>query len=270
MTEPAIERFLEEQFASLAEAAPSAYADSVHEGALTLISALGDLDLLSHEESERWTARLARASEDPLDRPLAAPNLRREANEYIERCLAEIEPEDADSSNDRWRVYGALEAFVEAGLLNAHQFERRQRQLWSQEAAPSDREEPLEAVSRFDMTHLMRIVPGPDERAGGLRVTVAELYADGVSIQWHRALGDGARRPWGRRRSPNMSLRADPPVRIADELGTAYRCAGGGSSRGSKRGEGELGRTDFVPAVPEQVRELLIQIGAETLAVPLH
>jgi len=269
LTEPAIECFLEEQFASLAEAAPSAYAESAHESALTLISALVDLDLLSPEESERWTARLARASQDPLDRPLAAPDLRRQANEYIDRCLAEIAPGGGEGSNDHWRVYGALEAFVEVGLLTGHDFEQWQRQLWQRDAV-SDSEESLDAASRFDMTHLMLVVPGPDERVGGLRVTVVELYGDGVSVQWHRAPGGNARRHWRRARRQKLSLLDDPPMRPIDELGTAYRWAGGGSSHGSKRGEGEVGRTDFVPTVPEQVRQLLIQIGAETLAVPLY
>lgn len=72
----------------------------------------------------------------------------------------------------------------------------------------------------------------------------------------------------GRRRQ-KLSLRDDPPIRLADELGIAYLWAGGGSSHGSRRGEGELGRTDFVPAVPEPVRRLHVEIGAQTLAVLL-
>jgi hypothetical protein len=56
---------------------------------------------------------------------------------------------------------------------------------------------------------------------------------------------------------------------LADERGTAYRWAGGGSSGGAKRGEGELGRTDFVRRVPEHLRRLLIEIEGQTLAVPL-
>ncbi len=268
MTDRTIERFLEEQFASLAEAAPSAYAESAHESALTLISGLVDLDLLSPQESEQWIARLARASEDPLDRPLAAPDLRREANEYIERCFSEIESE-GDSSNGRWRVYGALQAFVEIGLLSGHDFERWQGRLWQREAAVSDGEDVFDVTSRFEMTQLMRVVPGPDERVGGFRVTVVELYGDGVSLQWHRAPGEHAARRWRRRRDQKLSLPGDPPVRLSDERGTAYRWVGGGSGGGSKRGEGELGRTDFVPAVTEHVRRLLIEIDGQTLAVPL-
>lgn len=268
MTDPAIVRFVEEQFASLAETEPSAHADSAREGALTLISALVDLDLLSPEERDRWTARLARASEDPLDRPLAGSDLRRQANEYIEQCLAGGAPGGGEDSNGQWRAYGALQAFVEVGLLTGHDFERWQRQLWQRDVV-SDDEELLDAASRFDMTHLMRVVPGTDERVGGVRVTVVESYGGGVSVQWHQAPGEHALRHWVRGRRQKLSLSDDPPMRLTDELGTAYRWAGGGSSHGSKRGEGELGRTDFVPAVPEQVRRLLIQIGAETLAVPL-
>jgi hypothetical protein len=269
LTEPAIECFLEEQFASLAEAAPSAYAESAYESALTLIAALVDLDLLSPEDSEEWIARLARALPDPLDRPLATPQLRRQANEYIDRCLAEIAPGDGEGSNDHWRVYGALEAFVEVGLLTGHDFEQWQRQLWQRDAI-SDSEESLDVASRFDMTHLMLVVPGPDERVGGLRVTVVELYRDGVSVQWHRAPGGNPRRHRRRARRQKLSLLDDPPMRVIDQFGTAYRWAGGGSSHGSKRGEGELGRTDFVPTVPEQMRQLLIQIGAEALVVSLY
>jgi len=269
VTDPAIERFIEEQYASLAETEPGAYAESTREGALTLISVLVELDLLSPEEIDRWAARLARASEDPLDRPLAAPDVRRQANEYIERCLAELAPGSGEGSNDHWRVYGALEAFVEVGLLTGRDFEYWQRQLWQRDAV-SDSEESLDAASRLDMTHLMRVVPGPDERVGGLRVTVVELYSDGVSVQWHRAPGEHVGRHWRRARRQKLILLDDPPMRLIDELATAYRWAGGGSGGGSKSREGALGHADFVPAVPEQVRRLLIEIDGQTLAVPLN
>jgi hypothetical protein len=235
-----------------------------------LLTALVELDLLSQEESERWMDRLVRASEDPLNRPLAAPDLRRQANEYIERRLAEMEPEGDESRNGRWGVYGALEVFVEIGLLSGSDFERWQRQLWRAEAAVSDGEESLDVAAHFDMTHLMGVVPGPDERVGGLQVTVVELYGDGVSVQWHRAPGGHAVQRLCRVRRETVDLLHDPPLRLADELATAYRWAGGGSSHGSKRREGELGRTDFVPAVPEHVRRLLIEIDGQTLAVPLY
>jgi hypothetical protein len=269
MTEPAVERFLEEQFASLAEAASSSYAESAHESAVTLISGLVDLDLLSAEEFERWTARLARASEDPLDRPLAAPDLRQGASGYVERCVTKIESEGEGSPDGRWRIYGALQAFVEIGLLSGHEFERWQGQLWQREATVSDGEGLFDVSPSFEMTHLMRVVRGPDQRVGGFRVTVVELYGDGVSIQWHRAPGEHAAWRWRRARREKLNLLHDPPLRLADERDTAYRWAGGGSSGGAKRGEGELGRTDFVPRVPEHVGRLLIEIEGQTLAVPL-
>ena len=273
MTDPAVERFLEEQYASLADATPSAYADGAHESALTLISALVDLNLLRPGDGEEWNARFARASEDPLERPLAPPDLRRKAHEYLKRCLAEIAAEGEQGSTRHWHVYGALEAFVEVGLLSGQDFERWQGRLWYREPVESGGHDSADAASRFDMTHLLRVVPGPDERVGGIGVTAVALYADGVAVQWHRAPDVHTRQVWRAlsprgARSRNLSL-DDPPVRLADELGTAYVCRGSGSTNGSMRRHGELGHTDFVPAVPTQVRQLRVEIGDQTLEIPL-
>jgi hypothetical protein len=266
VTEPAVERYLEDRFATLAETESGLHATSAHDGAATLVSALSDLELLASDEKDRWLARLERASEDPLDRPLAPADLRRKASEYIERAFANVAAEEHGAASAEWRLYGALTAFVDVGLLTGRDFELWRGRLWNRDEEPNT----ADAGPHSAQTHLLMTVPGPEGGISGLRVTVVEFYADGVSLQWHLAPG--------RRGRPFLSMRGsrqrspfpeDPLVHLADDAGTTYVWQGGGSAHGSQRKAGVLGHTDFAPAVPKQASGLRISSGDEAVEVSL-
>jgi len=233
VTELAVERYLEDRFATLADTESGLHATSADDGAATLVAALSDLELLSSDEKDRWLARLERASEDPLDRPLAPTDPRRKASEYIERSFADLSAEDSDAASAQWRLNGALTAFVDVGLLTGRNFELWHGRLWNR----NEESNTADAGPHSEHTHLLRTVLGPEGRISGLRVTVVELYEDGVSLQWHLAPRRGGR--------PFLSMRGsswqrspfpeDPPVHLADDAGTTYVWQGGGSAHGSPR-----------------------------------
>ena len=267
MTELAVERYLEDRFATLADTESGLPATSAHDGAATLIAALSDLELLSSDEKDLWLARLERASEDPLDRSLAPTDLCRKAREYIKRAFTKVAAEDGAPSAE-WRLYGALTAFVDVRLLTGRDFELWRGRLWNRD----EEWDAADGAPHSKQTHLLRTVPGPQGRISGLRVTVVELYEDGVSLQWHLAPGRRGRprlsvRGGSRQRSP---FPEDPPVHLADDAGTTYVWQGGGSAHGSSpRKAGVLGHTDFAPAAPKEASALRISSGDEAVEVSL-
>jgi hypothetical protein len=53
---------------------------------------------------------------------------------------------------------------------------------------------------------------------------------------------------------------------LSDDIGTTYSSCGGGCHGGSQE---KIGRTDFVPAVPEEATALIVHWGDLKFPVPL-
>ncbi len=120
----------------------------------------------------------------------------------------------------------------------------------------------------------MRVVAGPPERIGGLRVTVIELFEDAVSVHWHfdsrvamgprgEALAEElewepspfAIRP--PRTSDLVDRMATPLVALQDEAGTEYS---GFRCEEVRDSPDVIGRSGFVPGPPETARGLAVVI----------
>ena len=158
-----------------------------------------------------------------------------------------------------WRLYGVLTAFVHVRLLTGRDFELWRGIFWNRD----EEWDAADGAPYSKQTHLLRTVPGPQGRISGLRVTVVELYGDGVSLQWHLAPG--------RRGRPRLSVRAAlGSGRLSLRIrGSTWRTTRARHTSGKAavlltappaEGGPRLGHTDFAPAAPKEASALRISL----------
>lgn len=229
------------------------------EGALEALLAIG---ALSSDEAELWRNRFRDAAAGSPDEPLD-DSVRERAHAYVARLLAAVPPGRDTGVETSRELRDVLNALHHVGVFSERELRGWFGRLGERLGRP---EAPLEedAEPRCRLRELRRVVVGPPERRGGVRVIGFELYDDGVVIRWHLARlppndegrvadlpdevegGESARRP----RAPSFSLH--------DDCGTPYRghSGGAGSARSSPGARVSSGHRIFTPAAPEAARRL--------------
>ena len=162
-----------------------------------------------------------------------------------------------------WPLQNLLNDFHHIGLLSEREmdrlFDRLGERLDAGEARLEDEPEP-ECLC----ADLRRVVLGPPERHGGVRVTSVELYEDGVAIRWHMvrlAPGESGAVPSlpDEVEGVDAARRAQEPYfSVYDDIGTRYRFQSGGGGGGNGRFSDRVrkGTQTFTPAVPAQASTL--------------
>ena len=231
------------------------------------------IGLLDADEAAQWRARFRRAqSLEPIRDDL----VHAQAEAYLQGELDKLR-RGAEAEFERFDQ--AVDVFAELGILTV-----RERIAWYKRGAEWD---PLaddddddeddgdgsraEAALAFSGSEIARVLPGPDRRATGLRITAVVLFEDGVRFEWH-LVGDLATD--GHREGVSAAWEDAPyatgePLEVTDDLGTTYNPAGAGRTWGDGQPPVAFGDTTFVPAVPPQAQRLTIKVHHETLDVPL-
>jgi hypothetical protein len=256
----------------LLEAGPPGWGDE-SDPALDALLALG---ALSADEAAAWRARFQRAESPPEE---VSPGVQARAAAYLDA----LEPED--------RFDAALVAFAGSGLIAQEEAERR-RGLMPQpdepDAPPGSELDRIRRAMKFDDSELIRALVGPERAVAGLRVTVVELFAGGVVVNWHFSATEGetpeADGLWRRLSHDDWSdqdeasdddqtdeqwLGVEAVLSLADDVGTDYvpaMSSHGGAVGGIRTSSGHIG---FAPAVPAGTAHLDVLVEGESLRVEL-
>ena len=116
---------------------------------------------------------------------------------------------------------------------------------------------------RFTQAELRAVVPGPAVRQGPLRITTAELYADGVLLRWHEAGGSLALVPQAERAGRRDARRRH--VSLSDDLGTPYLHLHTSEAHSQAA---VLWTAWFATPMPAAARELRAEIRSELFVLP--
>ena len=171
-------------------------------------------------------------------------------------------PEYKDAVSRFGQLYSACEACRALPTEELSEWSRRLLEADDGRAWHLERER---RQKRFTLTELRAVIPGPPARRGQLRITTAELYADGVVLRWHEAGGSlaggraeerGARRREAGRRS----------VSLSDDLGTRYLHFHTSEAHSHAA---VLWTAEFATPVPGSVRELIAEIRDERFVMAL-
>ena len=242
-------------FASEGESDPFAPAD----GALDALVAIG---VVSDQEARRWRTRF-RETMSGVPEAAVDQEVRERAHAYVGELLAQV---------PAGRTAG-LEASIEfEDVLNALRhvdiFSEGELRMWFDrlgerrgriEAPAAGEREP-----RFMLSELRRVVVGPPERRGGVRVLGFEVYDDGVVLRWHLARlppdAEGHVPPLPDEVEGEEAARRarEPSFALHDDLGTAYRFRSGGAGSAGSAFEPRVstGHAAFTPTVAAQARRL--------------
>ena len=227
---------------------PGPYQDAALGFARHALAAFEEIGLVSREEAVAWDGRLARAAEDPIDRPALPPEERAAAHRYLEGLVADAQQDVTAPA----RIDSAIRALVEAGALSGGEASH-----WRERAFPPPPDAPV--LPHSEKTHMVRVVRGPEERVDGLQVTLIELYADGITVNWHERparLSEPAMRRIRSLLDQETPDLADPS--LVDDVGTAYALSGGSAGHGSGD-RATIGHTDFAPAPPPAARSFVFE-----------
>ncbi len=234
---------------------PFAWAD----GALDALVAIG---VVSEEEAGRWRARFRETMRGVPDAAVDQ-QVRERAHAYVGELLARI-PRD--------RKAGLEASFEFEDVLNALRhieiFSDGELRVWFDRL--NERLGRVQGPTRGDgerqctLSELRRVVVGPPERRGGIRVVGFEMYDDGVVLRWHLvrlapdAQGHVPPLPDEVEGEEAARRAREPSFALNDDLGTAYRFHSGGAGRaGSAFGPSvSTGHALFTPSVPPQARTL--------------
>ena len=257
-----IERLLAERHRGVAIGLGGA--DDV-EAAHDLLNVLDAGRALAGTEVEAWRRRFERVALGPWGVPVREPAVRARARRHLERLAAAVEAERDPERQHAARLVasGVPRGLAATGVLSERDADAFHDRLYGSPRAGTgpDEHEPGVRPGADAFVDLVRVLPGPDVRRAGFRVTFVELFAGGVQLAWqHVAEGRGQPR-WQRRGSDTARLFA-----LGDDLGTPYESAGGGWSGGGEVTTGEAG---FTPAPPPEARMLTVTVEGGTLEVGL-
>lgn len=234
------------------------------EGRLLALERVG---AITPQESERWRRELdeAAAWREPPRGPVPA-SVRAAADEHLLGLVERLSPDDDSASP---ACFSAVWAYQRTGVLDDAAAlawrERIREQLGLEPECPP-------VCSRRD---LLRVVRGPVVRRDGLRITTAELYADGVVLYWHHVLVLDRGPATPRRLHDGELSRAGDyddtlfPT-LSDDRGTRY-LGGGGPTLGIRSAGHEVlfGVSSFTPAVPAEASRLTVPLPGGDLDVEL-
>jgi hypothetical protein len=242
---------------------------------LASVDALETLGLFSQAEAATWRARFERArARSSAHKTFADGSTRERARAYLERELKQLNSSGDEACFERF--WSAVEAFEEVGVFSA-----RERAAWYDRGAEFDpliEEEEAEldpdrarlALS-FSGRDIVRVIPGPEERASGLRVTAVVLFEDGLRFEWHMTgeLAAAGHEPNILEAWEDAPFSTGDPISLTDDVGTTYAAAGDGRSWGAGENPPAFGYTNFAPAVPATATVLHVDIAGGGITVPL-
>ncbi len=241
---------------------PGPYQDAALRFAQHTLAAFREIGLLSDADADSWDSRLARAAEDPIDRPRQSAEAGAAAHRYLERLVADLAADPEHDLMAHARIDGGIRALAEVGALS-----EREAADWRERAFP-----PPPDVARLppcEKTHVSHVVQGTGEPIDGLLVTLVELYADGVTVNWHEQparLGERAMRRVRDLLGEDSADLAQPSLN--DDVGTSYAFCGGSAGHGTGR-RAAIGHSDFAPAPPLGARALIFESLGRQIRVAL-
>jgi hypothetical protein len=255
---------------------------------LPLFVAIG---ALSDDEATEWRERFtlaAQAFRTP-DSEVVDEDQRTRARELLHEALADYEASRADSDRRPfWRFPAVLRALKAVGAVSGDEAsewdrsfhdvldrkskpKREARQRAERQAQPESRPE----LPRYEAAELSRVVVGPPQRLGGVRVTCAELYQDCVIVRWHRVLtadeiSRGEKACAGQPTSEELSAHFGAVLSLEDDLDTDYapgsrphQITGNNGPSENDKPVSVWGRSVFVPAVPQRIERLTALRGPD-------
>ncbi len=237
---------------------------------------------LTAQQAGAWRERFARAARalELPDADVATGAVRARAEALLDEHIAAIEAGGPAASG---RLYSALSALHHVGVISSERYDAYRARAWTARG-PRPQAPPPPSRPSFDATVLQRVVEGPVARLSAVRLICAELYADCVTLRWHRLLTpeqtaardefnpfanfpDGLLEQ-GRRWGADFELR--------DDRGTRYERVAGDSAmtheytrRRDGRSTPVWGYATFVPQVPEETLRLQATNGSDRFAVKL-
>ncbi len=159
-------------------------------------------------------------------------------------------------------VYLACEA---CGALAAQELSEWRERLREVDAGRTWSLERERRQARCTLAELVAVVAGGATRDGRLRVTTAELYADGVVLRWHeRAAGSEKRPAIDPFRAQEGGRRY---VSLSDDLGTEYLHFH--TNEAHATGGAVLWTARFATAVPAAATRLVAEIREEQVTLRL-
>ena len=204
-------------------------------GAIAALVAAGEL---TEDEAADWRQRMDEAlGLEPSDLPPPGPH------EARFRYLGEGEPPRPP------------DPFPPARFLGLHPVSQPDRPL------PYGGRVQILGVERYDSRVAVswRLAPLPDPvEEHRLAIAAHDRDTEGLPEEERTILRDLL--------VHRLVSRGATEVGLADDVGTAYRGMGGGSSGG---GDEKVGRTNFVPAVPDTASVLTVTWEQEEFVVPL-
>jgi hypothetical protein len=232
----------------------------------TLTTAFCALGTLSETEALSWKARFDRDLRPPIQTKLARRDVHPHVEVFLDRLLQRLDLA-LDPATERaviTRFEGALMAFIALHLLDprdAHAWRSRFKPVSSCADKASSTETTVISPAGLD---LLTVVPGPQERFGGLRIASAELYSDAVCLHWHLLLPKFSPLREGVQLANDHSPFSDPRAvkrpafDLTDDRVTAYSFVGESTAaiRGSPV-EVYWGTSWFVPGIPREATRLI-------------
>jgi len=229
------------------------------DGAIAAFAALG---LLDEADADAWRLRFATATAK-REKPRPSRADRDRVARYLSESIERLPTRNSGGLEESGPLQNLLNDFHHIGLLSEREmdglFDRLGERLDAGDARPEDEHE-----RDCLCAELRRVVLGPPERHGGVRVTSFELYEDGLAIRWHmvRLAPDesGAVQPLPDEvEGVDAARRAqEPHFSLHDDIGTRYRfqSGGGGGRNGRFSDRVRKGTETFTPAVPAQASTL--------------
>lgn len=228
------------------------------EGALSALLAVGVID---SGDAERWRRRYVAVSADRHDGRPVPTDVRARALQALgdfERRY-ECTAADKEQRDVVFRARIAAESFRAAGVISLEEW-RNWYSGFNRVLGIS--EEPEDLIHGPQLSDVVRVVTGPQDPVGDIRLTFVELYDDGLVIRWRGAvlpdddeLGDDEDdAAWFRE------------VDVEDDVGTVYESYG---DAGGGAGEVETGDEVLGPAVPNAASLLRITVDTARFEVPL-
>jgi hypothetical protein len=229
------------------------------EGALAALIAVG---AVSEEEARLWRNRFGEASEVRSEQ-LPAAAVRERGDAYVAQLLAALPRDRMAGLGASAELQDVLNALHHVGVFSGRAvdrwFDRLGKHVGSTEALP---DEETERACR--LSELRRVIVGPPERRGGVRVLGFEVYDDAVVLRWHLVRlapddqGRVSRLP-DEVEDDSVARRArEPSFMLHDDCETVYRVhSGGAGSAGSSYGSRVWsGSVTFTPTLPAAARRL--------------
>jgi hypothetical protein len=227
-------------------------------GALDALVAVG---AVTDDEARLWLDRFRKATEATSEALDAGAGDR--AHAYVGQLLAVLPPDRTAGLRASTEFQDVLNALHHVGVFSDNEmsrwFDRLDEQLGHSEAPAED---DTERACRLN--ELRRVIAGPPERRGGVRVVGFEIYDDAVVLRWHLARlapdaeGHLSRLPDEIEGDDAARRAREPLFTLHDDCDTAYRLRSrGAGSAGSSFGPRVWsGNAIFAPTLPPAARRL--------------